>query len=102
MPAPIAPALANNRIGFARRLVARFRQEKNPPFARYGIVLAVAEYGDQGATAAQIAKSMGDPIIGGSLDKIETAGLIQRIHLSRPLRFVPTETGTRLVKDLTA
>jgi hypothetical protein len=99
---PIAPALANNRIGFARRLIARFRQEKNPPFARYGIVLSVAEYGDQGATAAQLAKAMGDPIIGGSLDKIEHSGFIRRIHGTRPLRFVLTDTGTRLVKDLTA
>ena len=102
MPSPIAPALANNRIGFARRLVARFRQEKNPPFARYGIVLAVAEYGEQGATAAQIAKAMGDPIIGGSLQKIEETGLVRRVHDTRPLRFVLTETGARLVKDLTA
>ena len=98
---PIAPALANNRIGLTRRLVARFRQEKQPPFARYGIVLSVAEHGDQGATAAQIAKAMGDPIIGGYLDKIEQARLIQRIHGTRPLRFVLTDTGTRLVQDLT-
>jgi len=100
--APIAPALANNRIGLTRRLVARFRQEKQPPFARYGIVLSVAEYGDQGATASQIAKAMGDPIIGSSLDKIEHAGFIQRIHGTRPLRFVLTESGTRLTKELTA
>ena len=102
MPANIAPALSNNRIGFARRLVARFRQDKQPPFARYGIVLSVAEYGEQGATARQIARSMGDPIIGGSLDKIEDAGLIRRLPDTSPLRFVLTETGTALVRDLTA
>lgn len=92
-----------NRIEFAARMTGQLRREKAPPLARYAITLGAAACGPKGGTTREIANMLGeaDPRdFGGSLSKIEEAGLILRLPGTVPQRYTPTPAGLALIAPL--
>jgi hypothetical protein len=93
-----------NRIEFTASVLGMIRNEKNPPLARYCIVMAAAAGGPEGATVREMAKLLGDPVehMGGCMQKIADAGWIRPVKAGvRPARWTPTAKGLEIVARLT-
>lgn len=92
-----------NRLQYASRILGALLREKSPPLARYAVTMAAASFGAAGGTVREIAVAIGEPDprdFGGSLTKIEDAGMIRRVPGSQPIRYTPTEAGLRLIAPL--
>jgi len=93
-----------NRVEFTTRLIGLLRAEKNPPLARYSIVMAAAAGGPTGATVREIATLLGDPTshMGGCMQKIAEGGWIRLVDpAAKPQRWTPSPKGLAIVARLT-
>lgn len=67
------------RSQLALHLVNRFRREKNPPYTRYGVLLAASIRGDAGGTSSELARDLGEATdyIASSLDRLVADGSLR-------------------------
>jgi len=84
------------KIELAAHIVGILRAEKNPPLARYSVVLACAAGGEGGASVREVAGRLGDDYttMGGSFQKIAESGWVRCLDPhQRPQRWIPTDKG---------
>lgn len=93
-----------NKLEFATRLIGLIRAEKNPPLARYSIVMAAACGGPAGSTVREMAGLISDPKgnMGDSVQKVADGGWIRPVDATaRPRRWTPTEKALPILARLT-
>jgi len=94
-----------NRVEFTARLVGLLRAEKNPPLARYAVVMAAASAGPAGATTRQIGEILMDPNpqSGSLVQKVAEGGWIRQVNPGlKPAHWTPTGKGLAIVARLTS
>jgi hypothetical protein len=97
------PKHATSRLDYAAAIYRRVRCEKDPPLARYSMLLALARRNGSPATGLQIGKDIGQGTApNGTIDAALRHGLIA---LGPPsdtgtTRYTLTPAGVALVQDL--
>jgi hypothetical protein len=93
------------KLQFLTGTMARLRKEKQPPLTRYAVCLAIAQFGDAGATIAELESILCDGRMGGTIDGIATRPVpLIRIQaatsIKNPKRYFLTPAGVGLVAQL--
>ena len=92
-----------SRLDLVASIYRSIRCEKDPPLARYAIVLAIARRGGSPATGSQIGKDIGmESTPNGSIDSCLRHGLISTSKDGPSARtYTLTPKGIDLVRTLT-
>lgn len=101
-----APAPKTSRLDLVFAIYHRVRLEKDPPLARYAVLLALARHGGKPVSGYQLGKEIGQRVApGGTIDCAIRAGLIIEHRGKKPdtepTRYILTEAGIAMVHDLT-
>jgi hypothetical protein len=101
-PAP-PPAASNNRLDLVASIYRAVRSEKDPPLARYAMVLALARRNGKAATGSQIGKDIGQGTApNGTIDAALRHGLIITGPPTKPgtTTYLLTAEGIALARSL--